>query len=128
MKTKHSTTKVVSAEKETSHGDYARLAAGFTEDDEIEGVFLIKAASKDTFFNRKSKLNAVTGFSDGYFDSYEEDDEGGIWKVITTASFDTVAELKAAIEKMRKYNWFFYHDSYLMLDSNYLFSDGKWLV
>lgn len=104
------------------------LAAGFGDDDYIEGVFLIKAKSKDTFFNRKSKLEAVTGFSDGYFDSYEEDEEGGIWKVITTAWFKNVDELKKAIKKMEKYNWFFISDSLLLLNGEYLYVDGKWLL
>ena len=32
------------------------LAAGFGEDDYVEGVFLIEAKSRETFFNRKRKL------------------------------------------------------------------------
>ena len=104
------------------------LTAGFGEDDYIEGVFLIEAKSKETFFNRKSKLEAVTGFSDGYFDSYEEDEEGGIWKVITTAWFENVDELKKAMKKMEKYKWFFSSDSSLLLDGEYLYVDGRWLV
>ena len=104
------------------------LVAGFSEDDYIEGVFLIKAQSEQTFYTRKSRLQEITGFSDGGCDSYEQDEESGIWNLITTAHFDTVAELKTDIEKMRKHNWFFYEDFYLMLDGKYLFSDGKWLV
>mgnify|MGYP000564972038 CR=1 FL=1 len=104
------------------------LVAGFSEDDYIEGVFLIKAKSEQTFYNRKSRLQEITGFSDGGCGSYEQDEESGIWNLITTAHFDTVAELKTDIEKMKKYNWFFFQDFYLMLDGKYLFSDGKWLV
>ena len=100
----------------------------FGEDDWCEGVFLIEAKSKETFFNRKRKLEIITGFSDGFFDSYEEDDEGGIWKTITSAWFPTVKELKSVLRKMKRYNWLFLSDSYIMSNGQYLFSDGKWLV
>lgn len=111
-----------------ANGVYGVLTAGFGEDDYVEGVFLIEAKSKETFFNRKSKLEAVTWFSDGYFDSYEEDEEGGIWKVITTAWFENVFELKKAMKKMEKYKWFFSSDSSLLLNGEYLYVDGRWLV
>lgn len=104
------------------------LTAGFGEDDYVEGVFLIEAKTHETFFNRKSKLEAVTGFSDGYFDSFEEDEEGCIWKVITTAWFKNIEELKRAMKKMEKYKWFFFSDSSLLLDGEYLYVDGRWLV
>ena len=104
------------------------LTADFGEDDYVEGVFLIEAKAKETFFNRKSKLEAVTGFSDGYFDSYEEYEECGIWKVITTAWFKNIDELKKAMKKMEKYKWFYSSDSSLLLDGEYLYVDGVWLV
>lgn len=104
------------------------LTNSFGEDDYVEGVFLIEAKSKETFFNRKSKLEAITGFSDGYFDSYEEDDGGGVWKVITTACFENVDELKNAMNNMKKYKWFFYSDSSILLDGEYIYSDGKWFI
>src|SRR5574344_1049813 len=109
-----------------ANGVYGVLTAGFGEDDYVEGVFLIEAKTKETFFNRKSKLEAVTGFSDGHFDSYEEDEEGVIWKVITTAWFKNVDELKKAMKKMEKYKWFFSSDSLLLLDGEYLYVDGRW--
>ena len=114
--------------KATANGVYGVLTAGFGEDDYVEGVFLIEAKAKETFFNRKAKLEAITGFSDGYFDSYEEDEDGGIWKVITTAWFKNVDELKKAMKKMEKYKWFFSSDSSLLLDGEYLYVDGRWLV
>jgi hypothetical protein len=117
-----------SVNNQTATCDNNVSVAGFSEDDYIEGVFLIKAQSEQTFYNRKSRLQEITGFSDGGCDSYEQDEESGIWNLITTEHFDTVAELKTAIKKMRKYNWFFYEDFYLVLDGKYLFSDGKWLV
>jgi hypothetical protein len=104
------------------------LCDGFGEDDWCEGVFLIEAKSKETFFNRKRKLEIITGFSDGFFDSYEEDDEGGIWKTISSAWFPTVKELKSALKKMKKYSWLFLSNSSIMLNGEYLFCDGKWFV
>lgn len=103
----------------------AVLAAGFSEDDVIEGVFLLKASSEDVFFNRKNKLRELTGF-DG--DAYEEDDEGGIFKLITTGYFENMNEVKSAVEIMKKYNWFFYYDSDLLLNGKEIFSGGRWLV
>lgn len=111
-----------------TNGIYGVLTAGFGEDDCVEGVFLIEAKAKATFFNRKRKLKEITGFSDGFFESHEEDEEGGIWKVITTASFENVNELKKAIGKMEKYKWFFSSDSSLLLEGEYLYVDGRWKV
>ena len=104
------------------------LENGFDEDDFVEGVFLIEAKSENTFFNRKIKLEEVTCFSDGGFGSYEEDDEGGIWKIITSAWFENIGELKKLVKKIEKYKWLFLSDSYIMLDGEYLFADGKWLI
>lgn len=101
------------------------LVAGFSEDDVIEGVFLLKASSKDVFFNRKNKLEAITGFTG---DAYEEDEEGGIWKVITTGVFENIDEVKTVIEKMKKYDWFFGYDSDLLLNGKEIYSGGKWLA
>ena len=112
----------------SSHALYKVLTAGFGEDDYIEGVFLIEAKTKETFFNRKYKLESITGFSDGHFDSYEEDEEGGIWKVITKAWFKNIDELKNAMKIMEKYNWFYSSDSSLLLNGEYLYVDGRWLV
>lgn len=99
----------------------------FGEDDYIEGVFLIEAKCKETFFNRKRKLEIVTGFSDGFFDSYEEDDEGGLWKIITTAWFPSVVELKMALLKMKKYNWLFLSDSSVLFNGEEIYCNGRWI-
>lgn len=107
---------------------YTMLTAGFSEDNYVEGVFIIEAKSEQTFFNRKMRLAEITRFSDGGFDSYEQDEDGGCWKIITTAYFETVEDLKAAIKKMEKYNWFFLYDASIMLDGEYLYCDGKWFV
>jgi hypothetical protein len=104
------------------------LAAGFGEDDYVEGVFLIEAKSRETFFNRKRKLEEITGFSDGFFDSFEEDDEGGIWKIITTAWFKDVVEIKKALNDMKKYKWLFLWDSSILFDGKEIYCDGRWLV
>lgn len=101
------------------------LVAGFSEDDVIEGVFLLKASSKGVFFNRKNKLEAITGFTG---DAYEEDEEGGIWKLITTGVFDNIDEAKAVINKMKKYDWFFGYDSDLLLNGKEIYSGGRWLA
>lgn len=104
------------------------LATGFGEDDYVEGVFLIEAKAEQTFFNRKRRLEEITGFSDGFFDSYEEDEEGGIWKVITTAWFENVDEIKKALKKMEKYNWLFLSDSSILFEGKEIYCDGRWFV
>ena len=98
----------------------------FGEDDYVAGVFLIEAKATETFLNRKRRLEEVTGFSDGFLNSYEE--EGGVWKVITTASFENVDEIKKAIKKMEKYNWLFLSDSSIIFEGKEIFSNGRWLV
>jgi hypothetical protein len=102
------------------------IKKGFTGDDYVEGVFLIKASTQDVFFNRKEKLELLTGFSDGMYDYSEED--GGIWKVITTAHFDSINELKQAIKKAEKFSWLYLRDSWILFEGEDLFSDGEWLV
>ena len=114
--------------KTESHALYKILATGFGDDDYVEGVFLIAAVAEDTFHNRKRRLEEITGFSDSMCDSFEEDEEGGIWKTITTAYFDDVASIKKAVDKMKKYKWLFLSDSYIMFQGTYLFSDGRWLI
>jgi hypothetical protein len=104
------------------------LSAVFGEDDYVEGVFLIEAKSRETFFNRKRKLEEITGFSDGMLDSFEEDEEGGVWKVITTAWFENVEEIKKALGKMKKYNWLFLSDSSILFEGIEIYCDGQWLV
>jgi hypothetical protein len=104
------------------------LAAGFGEDDYVEGVFLIKAKSRETFFNRKMKLEEITGFSDSMSDSFEEDEDGGIWQVITSACFENVDEIKTAIAKMAKYKWLFLSDSSILFDGKEIYCDGRWIV
>ena len=101
------------------------LENGFEEDDFLEGVFLIGAKSKNTFFNRKRKLEILSGFSDGGSDNYEEDEEGDVWQVITTAWFDDIAEAKRAIEQVEKYTWLYLYDSYILLEGEYLFANGS---
>lgn len=111
-----------------SHTLYKMLPTRFGEDDYVDGVFLIEAKAKQTFFNRKKRLEEITGFSDGFFDSYEEDDEGGIWKVITTACFKNVDEIKKALKKMEKYKWLFQSDSSILFEGKEIYCDGRWLV
>jgi len=116
-------------EKVIRNGKVAVLVShGFGEDDYVEGVFLIEAKSRETFFNRKRKLEEITGFSDGMFDSFEEDEEGGVWKVITTAWFENVEEIKKALGKMKKYNWLFFSDSSILFEGKEIYCDGRWLV
>ncbi len=112
----------------TANCGYTVLAEGFGEDDYVEGVFLIEAKSRETFFNRKRKLEEITGFSDGMFDSFEEDEDGGIWKIITTAWFENVDEIKNALGKMKKYNWLFLSDSSILFDGKEIYCDGRWLI
>lgn len=95
------------------------------EELELEGVFLIKASTEDVFFNRRSKFFEVTGFNDFGMDSYEEDDEGGIWKLIAVATTD-LHTLKDQMAKMKKYSWFFDRDCTIMHEGEYLLCDGKW--
>ena len=73
--------------------------AVFSDDDTIEGVFLIKASSVDVFLNRKSKLAELTGFAGC---AYEEDEDGGIFKIITTGCFCNTTEVKSVIERIFK--------------------------
>lgn len=112
----------------TATCDNNMLVGGFAEDDELQAVFLIQAVSENTFNNRRRKLQEITGFSDGGFGSYEEDNEGGIWKIIVTGYFNDLEELKSVIKKMEKYNWLFLSDSDILFEDNYLFSSGEWLV
>ena len=111
---------------ETPTCGYTLLATGFPGNDYVEGVFIIQAKSKETFLNRKTKLEQITGFSDGYFNSYEEDDEGGCWKIITTAWFENVDEIQKALKKMEKYNWLL--DFNILFEGKEIYCDGKWLV
>lgn len=92
----------------------------------LEGVFLIEAKTKETFYNRKRKLEEITGFSDLGFDSYEEDEEGGVWKIITNAYHDNIEETKTVIAKMKKFKWLFLSDSHILLDDKCVFSNGNW--
>lgn len=121
-------TKQSSNEAKCGNKSKPLLVAGFSDDDELQGVFLIQASSEEVFNNRRRKLQEITGFSDGGCGSYEKDSECDVWKIITSEYFDTIEDLKSVIENMRKYKWFFYFDSHIMLDGDYLFSDGKWLV
>ena len=104
------------------------LVDGFWDENDLEAVFLIKASSENTFNNRKRKLQEITGFSDGGFDSYEEDSENGIWKIIVNGYFSDLEDLKTSINAMKKYNWLFLSDSCIMSDGDYIFSDGKWFL
>jgi len=104
----------------------AMLATGFAEDYYVAGVFIIEAKSKETFFNRKRRLEEITGFSDGFFDTYEEDEEGCVWRVITTAWFENVDEIKKALKKMEKYNWLFLSDSSVLFEGEEIYCDGRW--
>jgi hypothetical protein len=99
-------------------------AHSFTEDDELQAVFLIQASSEEVFNNRRRKLQEITGFSDG--GSYEKVEGCDVWKIIVTGYFNDLEELKNDIQKMKKYNWLFLSDSCILFDCEYLFSDGEW--
>jgi len=99
-----------------------------TIDDTIEGVFLIEAKTEETFHNRRRKLEELTGFTTDNFDAYEEDEDGGVWKVITTAHFNNVDEIKKALEKMRRHKWLYLLDSTLLLEGKELYCDGRWII
>ena len=58
-------------------------------------------------------------------DSFEEDEEGGVWKVITTAWFENVEEIKKALGKMKKYNWLFLSDSSILFEGKEIYCDGR---
>ena len=100
-------------------------AHSFTEDDELQAVFLIQASSEEVFNNRRRKLQEITGFSDG--GSYEKVEGCDVWKIIVTGYFNDLEELKNDIQKMKKYNWLFLSDSCILFDGKYLFSDGEWV-
>ena len=68
----------------------------------------------------------LTGFCDGFFGNYEKDDECDIYKVITTAWFDSIKSLKEAIKQMENQEWFFNLDSTILLNGTYIFCDGEW--
>jgi hypothetical protein len=97
----------------------------FAEEEELQAVFLISASSQDVFNSRIRTLQEVTGFSG---DSFEKDFEFDVWKVITTAYFNDFEELKLSIKKMQEYEWLLLSDSHILIDDEYLFSAGEWLV
>lgn len=90
---------------------------------DVEGVFLIIASKEHVFLNRKHILNEVFGYSG--FDSYEHN--GGVWKLIATATFDSMDEVKRAMGCMREFQWFLGEDSTLLVDGKEIYSDGVWL-
>jgi len=104
------------------------LETGFGEDDYVEGVFLIAAKAEETFFNRQRKFKEITGFSDGGFDSFEDDEDGGCWKTILTGWFENVDEIKKALKKIEKYNWLFQSDSSIYFEGKEIFCSGRWIV
>ena len=104
------------------------LMAGFSEDDYIEGVFIIEAKSINTFINRMHKIESTTGFSTGGFDAYEKDEDGGSWEVITTAQFESLNDLKEKMNQLKKYKWLYWFDSDLLFEGKEIFSGGKWLI
>jgi hypothetical protein len=120
---------------ETTKTDAAAIAgsdmllAGFPEEDNyIEGVFIIGAKSKETFFYRQQKLEDITGFTTGGFGSYEKDDDGGGWKIITMGKFEGLEDLKIKMNKLKKYKWLYWFDSDLLFDGKEIFSSGEWLI
>ena len=109
--------------------DSLLLLAGFPEEDNyIEGVFIIEAKSKETFFNRQQKLEDITGFTTGGFDSYEKDADGGGWKIITMGQCESLEDLKLKMNKIKKYKWLYWYDSDLLFDGKEIFSSGEWLI
>lgn len=107
----------------------ALLTTGFSEDDFIEGVFLIEAENEEQFFDRKNLIHDMSEFCDGGFDSWEEDEEGGLYKAILSAYYPSVALIKKAWEEMTdKYEWLFKEDSTILFEGLELWSGGKWLL
>jgi hypothetical protein len=96
------------------------------EDCSIEAVFLIKASTKDVFFNRLRKIQMTSGFYGGS-DAFEEDEEGGIWKVIMLGGFETTQEVKESITILDKYSWLFISDSSVMIGGKYFYCNGKYI-
>lgn len=99
----------------------------FVWDGHVEGVFYIRASSRDILLKRTRILEETTGFSDGGFNRFEEDDDGGFWKVITTYYFESIDEVYKAMKRMEKYSWFWDDASALLINGKEIFSDGKWL-
>lgn len=105
------------------------LTAGFGEDDFIEGVFLIEADNEEQFFDRKNLIRDISEFCDVGFDSWEEYEEGGLYRLILSAYYPDVASIKKAWEEMtEKYEWLFKEDSSILFEGLELWSDGKWLL
>ena len=94
----------------------------------IEANLLILASNKNVFLNRKSRIESITGFSDGFFDSWEQLECKDVYRLIAMANFESIAELKQVIKKAEKYNWIFWNDSYLLQDGTEIYSEGKWLI
>ncbi len=94
----------------------------------VEGVFIIEASSKDVFKNRFRRVEELTGFSTGGFDSYEKCDGGGAWRIITTAEFENLEAVKAAFQKVIKFKWFFDLDSSLLINGKEIYCDGRWHI
>jgi len=90
---------------------------------EINGQLLIQAKSFETFQNRKNVLEEMTGFC---IDDYEENE--GIWKSIVFGDFNHLEHLVESLEKMKKYKWFFFENSWLLKDGKDLFVNGKWII
>lgn len=114
----------------TSKMIYDRLlTAGFGEDDFIEGVFLIEAADTDEFLQRRDELINSSEFCDPSLISYEEDEEGGLFKTIMEAYYTDVASIKKAWEELtEKHEWLFKDDSSILFEGLELWSDGKWCL
>lgn len=107
----------------------ALLKAGFGEYDFIDGIFLIKADNEEDFFDKKNLIRDISEFCDGGFELWEEDEEGGLYKVILFAYYPNIAALKKAWEEMtEKYEWLHKEDSSILFDGLELWSGGKWLL
>jgi len=98
------------------------------EDDCLVGVFVIEAESEEEFLNRKEKFREITGFTDDGFDSYEEYEEGGLWKVVTSVFFKNKDEIKKDLKEMENYDWLIEGGSRIVFERQNIWCEGKWLI
>ena len=94
----------------------------------VDIVLLIEAETEEILIDRAKKVFMSGGLRCN-INSYEEDEEGGLWKIITNSYFDNVSEVKKWFNKARlEFEWLLDSDSYLVVDGEYLYSSGEWIA